>query len=66
MNTGRVRNGFDAWLEPIKGAAALLGLMTGAAGMFFTNDSEVAVISMCVTSMCALVFFQSVTTPAHD
>jgi hypothetical protein len=48
-------------MEPIKGAVALLGLMTGLAGMFFTSDSEVAVISMCITSACSLVFFQSVT-----
>ncbi|HTV74012.1 MAG TPA: hypothetical protein VME66_09935 [Candidatus Acidoferrales bacterium] len=65
MNTGRALTGWDAWMEPIKGAVALLGLMTGLAGMFFTNDSEVAVISMCITSACALVFFQSV-TPAGD
>lgn len=48
-------------MEPVKGAVALLGLMTGLAGMFLTNDSEVAVISMCITSACALIFFQTVT-----
>jgi len=48
-------------MEPIKGAVALLGLMTGTAGMFLTNDGEVAVISMSMTSACALIFFQTVT-----
>jgi hypothetical protein len=61
MNNGRALRGVDAWMEPIKGAVALLGLMTGTAGMFLTNDGEVAVISMSMTSACALIFFQTVT-----
>jgi hypothetical protein len=61
MNSGSALTGLDAWMEPVKGAVALLGLMTGLAGMFLTNDSEVAVISMCITSACALIFFQTVT-----
>jgi hypothetical protein len=61
MDNQRVLTGLDAWMEPIKGAVALLGLMTGLAGMFFTRDAELAVISMSITAACALVFFQSVT-----
>jgi hypothetical protein len=61
MNSGSTLSGFDAWMEPIKGAVAMLGLTTGLAGMFLTNDGEVAVISMSMTSVCALIFFQTVT-----
>ena len=61
MNNGRALRGIDAWMEPIKGAVALLGLLTGTAGMFLTNDAEVAVISMSMTSISALIFFQTVT-----